>query len=261
MGNRRGRILRLRNEHPVCYFCSTAATETEDHVPSRECFHGREGPEGFGFPACRNCNNSAGQFEQVVALYMILANYDDKEPSQQQLERLLQGVKNNNPDLMPNVEVNARAARTHFKQQGKKLRVGETYAGTPLLVLPVGNRDAFELFARRLACALFYRQAGKPVPLDYYIATAWMDWSHPTIAGIAEQFRNFLPEITMTNRVNTNIGDQFLYLWGLQPDHSIFAFAAQFQKSFLFFGAVAAPHLFVNMDDPKWKPHHSDVGP
>ncbi|USU13191.1 hypothetical protein NF701_04970 [Sphingomonadaceae bacterium OTU29THOMA1] len=262
MGAKANRLARLSAAHPVCYFCATRATESEDHVPSRECFRLRIGPEGFAFPACKNCNNSAGQMEQVVALYILMADWsDDVVDVGDQMRRLANGVHNNNPDMLPEVKFGANFARKHFRQKGIALAPGQTYGQAPIAILPAGHGSAFELFVRRLACALFYKEVGRPVPLDYYIAGTWIPWSE---AGVGEGVANaigFFPELRVTNRRNTDIGDQFTYKWGADSEGTVFGFVAQFSKSYFFLGAVAAPHLHPigKEGHPSWRRHSEDV--
>jgi hypothetical protein len=257
MEDRANKLARFKAEHPVCYFCATAATETIDHVPSRECFADRVGPEGYEFPACARCNHGSGKIEQAVALYLLLANHEERDPSSKQMKRLLLGVRNNTPELMPAFEMNARAARKFFKQANRTLAPGKTFAETPLLQVPEGFRSAFDLFARRLTCALYYREVGTPLPLDYFIAVAWIHWENPVAADVARRGRELFPQLTLTNRRNTNIGEQFTYLWGHKPTDNLFGYIAQFSKSFLVMGGVVGPNL--HSGDERWVLHQRDL--
>ncbi|MEX7044720.1 hypothetical protein AB2C71_32390, partial [Pseudomonas aeruginosa] len=78
------------------------------------------------------------------------------EFSREQFAKLARGVRNNNPELLPKMELRANLARQHFREKGLTLAPGEAYGDKPIATLPEGNRAAFELFARRLTCALFY---------------------------------------------------------------------------------------------------------
>lgn len=256
----RGRTEKKRqffSEHPLCYFCATGVATTEAHVPSRECFRDRVWPEGDVFPACQRCNNAAGKLEQVVALYMLLANHAEEEPARDQFLRLVKGVRNNNPELAPRVDLGGNAARRHFRDKGIRLAPGMTYAEVPIAELPAGNRAAFELFARRLTCALYYREVGRPLPLDHYIATGWLPFVDPGARDFAENVQGLFPEVRLTNRRNTNIGNQFFYLRGFHPEGTLFGHASQFLKSYFYFGAAVAPELDTGAEN--WKPHSDDI--
>lgn len=261
MGGKSKRLARLAAAHPVCYFCATRSTESEDHVPSRECFRQRVGPEGFSFPACKACNNGAGQLEQVVALYLLMADHSEAGDIGDQLQRLVNGVHNNNPDLLPQVTLRANLARKHFREKKLTLPPGQTYSQSPIATLPPGHGIAFKLFVRRLACALYYKEIGKPVPLEYRIAGTWVPWNEAESGnGVADAIQLF-PELRVTNRRNTDIGDQFTYKWGADADGTIFGFVAQFSQSYFFIGAVAAPYLHLTEREahPGWQVHSEDV--
>jgi len=258
MGMSKKRRDELKRENPICYFCATAPTEVPDHVPSRQCFRGRVGPEGFEFPACDRCNQMSPQLEQVFALYLMMGDHSEDPIDDAAFKKLLQGVANNNPDLMPVLNLTARQARQHYKGRGLNLPVGMTFSEAPLAELPVGNRDAFLAFSRRLTCALYYKEVGHPLPLDFKIATGWVQIVDPSARPLEKAVIDFLPEFRMTERRNTNIGDQFQYRWG-HKDEGIFAFAAQLRASFYIIGAAVSP-AFPTGDDPKWQVHRDDVG-
>ncbi|CAN7540025.1 hypothetical protein LJR234_003992 [Mesorhizobium amorphae] len=160
MGEGKTKRERFLAEHPLCFFCSEPV-ETIDHVPSRQCFYNGVGPEGFEFPACQRCNNSAGPTEQVVAFYLHMANQDTASDSSiGQFEKLVRGVQNNAPALMPKMDLSANYKRRASKRIGYVRGPGESYADAPIVELPDKNRDAFRVFARHLTCALYYRHTG-----------------------------------------------------------------------------------------------------
>jgi len=260
MADKKRRLTALLAANPICYFCATAPSTTEDHVPSRECFKDRIGPEGYGFAACQRCNNSAGQYEQAVALALLLGDHSTDEPSTAQFRKLTSGVANNNPELMPIIRPGARAARQHFRNKGMSLPPGQSYADTTILELPVAIRPAFNLFARRLTCALFYKEAGRPMPLDWMMAVAWSHIAEPASVQAAATSNSLFPAYTLTKRTNTSIGDQFHYRWGYHPEGNLFGFMAQFSKSFLVFGCAVAPEIYnANKDVAGWEEHSTDV--
>lgn len=257
MSQRMARLKRFVQKHPTCYFCAAQPTTTKDHVPSRECFRNRVWPHGYEFPACQRCNGAAGKLEQVVALYLLLANHEDQGPERDRLLKLIQGVRNNNPELLPRINLGANDVRRYLRDKNLSLSSGMTHGDVPLAELPIGNRAAFELFARRLTCALYYKEVGTPLPLDHFIATAWLPFADPGSADFTAKAHELFPELTMTNRRNTDIGNQFFYRWGFHSDRTLFGYAAQFAKSFFFFGASALPELYGGTEN--WKPHSEDV--
>ncbi len=211
------------------------------------------------FPACEKCNSAASQIEQAVALYFMLANHEEIDPDTTQLRKLLRGVSNNNPDLMPSMTRSANEARQHFKKRGLSLDSGRTYKDIPLLKLPVANKRAMEFFSRRLTCALYYKEVGHPLPSAWRMVNVWTHLIDPIAVDLAAAAREMFPQVEVTTRRNTTLGEQFIYRWGCNEDRTIFGFAAQFSRSFLFVGAAAAPQHVQEARAEAWRPHSDDI--
>ncbi|MDR7143273.1 hypothetical protein [Rhizobium sp. BE258] len=223
-------------KHPLCFFCGSAS-ETEDHVPSRECFINRVWPEGYVFPACKACNNKAGPLEQVAALYMKLGDHSGTTPSDQFL-KLLSGVRNNNPEYLPRLDVTANAKKRALPLYNLSHPPDEPAASAPIAEMPNENRKAFEAFERRLTCALYYKHMKEVMPTTHMIRTFRTQViarnSETLIRTIAPMF----PNTIRTTRQNTNLGDQFTYVWYGSEDKQMFAFIAQFSQSYVFLGVA-----------------------
>jgi hypothetical protein len=96
--------------HPTCCFCTgNAPAATIDHVPSRACFAGRIGPEGFEFPACEACNSASRISEIVFAFYSRTISQEGGH--RDDVADLYRGVKNNAPDCLPQLNVTANEKR------------------------------------------------------------------------------------------------------------------------------------------------------
>lgn len=240
MGASKNKKTRFLAEHPMCYFCGANST-TIDHVPSRECFKNRIGPEGFEFPACAECNNGSGQLEQVVALYLHMANHDVKEPPFAQYTRLIGGVANNNANYLPRL-MGANERRRAARAMNYSLRPGETYAEAPIVELPPENAQAFELFERRLTCALFYKHIGKIMPSEVMMRTMHLPFVNQKAEKLLEGIMPNMAILTKTNRQNTDIGEQFAYAWNSKKAEDFFIFVAQFSKSYFVVGIAARPN-------------------
>jgi len=107
-----------------------------------------------------------------------------------------------------------------------------------------------------LTCALYYKEVGRPLPLDHFMMTVWTPWADPASHQAAREALKIFPEFRMTDRRNTDIGNQFTYLWGLHTEETIFGFAAQFSKSYFVMGAAVAPSLYEG--SPGWTQHSAD---
>lgn len=220
-------------------------------------FKGREGPEGYEFPACRPCNNGTGQLEQVVALTFALGENNTRNHDRVLLSRLIEGVKNNTPHLLPDINLSANQKRKLMAEFGLRPLHGETYADQPLALVHPKVRDMQDQFARKLTCALYYKHAGSILPAEQRILTACF----PMFQGQAEieNFLTLFPALELTGRSNVNIGEQFAYKWGRSADGELFGFLAQFGSSHCVFGA-ATGHDAHTSEQP-WIPHLKDLPP
>ncbi|UHS55610.1 hypothetical protein [Agrobacterium vaccinii] len=255
MGARKAKLLSFLSSHSLCYFCGNTAT-TIDHVPARECFLGREGPEGYEFPACKNCNNSAGPAEQTVALYRHCTDFSEDKRGAPQVHKLLDGLRNNSPSRLPIMDISVSQKRRTAQRSGITLEPGETYAGLTIIGINSGVHDDFAIFSRRLTCALFYKHFGKILPRTHMIRTQWMQFAHGKAEEIIGQITVDMPNLTRTARVNTNIGQQFTYRWYSDNSTETFVFAAQFALAFFVFGLASSKNETTSGDG--WKCHEKD---
>lgn len=256
MGARKNKLAKFLSEHPQCYFCGEAAN-TIDHVPSRECFLGRVGPEGYEFPACKSCNNSAGRAEQTVALYRHCTDFAEDERGKPHVRKLLDGLRNNSPSRMPIMDVTVNQKRRTARQSGITLLPGQTYASLPIIGIDRDVHDDFAIFSRRLTCALFYKHVGKVLPPAHMIKTQWMQFVHGKAEEIVEAITRDMPNLTHTGRVNTNIGQQFSYRWYADEETETFTFIAQFAMAFFIIGLASRSNEATIGDG--WKSHANDL--
>ena len=230
-------------QHPLCFNCGTAAATTEDHVPSRECFVGRQWPEDFVFPACEPCNAMIASIEQGMALLIRVADQDESRVDQAVLEKLIRGVRNNTPDLLPREFANDAERKKAIAESGWVPGPGETLADAPVLALGPGWRDAVHAFARKLTLALYYKELGKPLPLDHHIRTEFFQFTDHAAPEIVEQFRTMMPEYRAGERRNFDFGDQFQYIVGRSDEEGVFAYLAQLARSWFIVGVTVPPEL------------------
>lgn len=237
MNQKLSRKTRLLIDHPNCCFCGGNAT-TVDHVPSRQLFADRQAPEGFEFPACAACNNGSGKLEQVVSLYLKLTDQTGRKPDESFSENI-RGVFNNNPAFMPIVDVSTSRKKRAVKEFGLVLPEGTSASRAPVLRLPPEAEEAFEHFAKRLSYALFYKHLGIPKPEAHFVKHWYIQEQHRSVTGLMDQMKQMMPNSHRATRTNADLGDQFWYLWYAEKGDPYFAYAAQFNRSYLFFGVVA----------------------
>ena len=119
--NRRMRRRVFLAKHPTCIFCGgeTPAT-TEDHVPSRQLFHGRNWPEEFIFPACQRCNADTRHEEQVVAMLARLYPDAETEEKRKEMERIIKAVDSNYPEVLVEMQPSSHQVRGFLRLRTHK---------------------------------------------------------------------------------------------------------------------------------------------
>ncbi|MGR9169640.1 hypothetical protein [Rhizobium sp. KDH_Rht_773_N] len=255
MGASKKRRQRFLDSHPLCFFCGKAS-ETIDHIPSRECFRNRVWPEGYEFPACQACNNAAGPLEQVVALYLIMGNHDGEKPTSQ-FEKLIAGVRNNSSQFLPKTDMSANAKKRALPLYNFPHPANEPIAKAPIVELPDVNRKAFEAFERRLTCALYYKHMGEILPPTHMIRTFRLQAIQKSADDLIRTAAPMLPNGILTKRQNTDIGSQFFYNWYGDEVTKTFVFLAQFSISFVFIGVACSPENMEGGED--YRPHSDDL--
>lgn len=248
MGRSRDKRRKFLAEHQICYNCGKNPSTTIDHVPSRECFHHRVGPEGFEFPACEECNWKLAEIEQAFALLIRLADFTPDAFNQMQLDKLVQGVRNNNPDMLPSDFSSTREKRNWLKNIGYELQPGEIVADVPVLKMGDGWKDALDAFSRKLLAALYYKEIGRPLKLDHLLRTVVVQYVDGNGQQLLEKLVPMLPKLRIGERRNTNIGDQFLYAFGTEPEADLFVFFAQFSQAWFVMGVAGMPENVQDRD-------------
>lgn len=233
----------------------TAAT-TIDHVPSRACFPDRHAPEDFEFPACDKCQNATRLDELVFALYVRMSDPDDETFREADLVRLVSGVANNLPHLLPNLNLTTRDRRNSLRELGLHKPDGAVVADLPFAGIPPGVHERLERYARKILCALYYREMGRPPGPDYKV---WAIWGQNADRARMEAWQGFAaitPLITIAQRRNFDFGDRFGYRCNkTQPPKSdVFAAIAGFGGGLALAGGVVHAGANLREDTFDWIP-------
>ena len=252
MGTKAKRREEFFKLNPKCCFCGGVRQAKEiDHVPSRVLFKNRQWPEGFEFPACSKCNRASALDEQVVAmLALVTANTPDSSMDAE-IKARLQAIANNLPKLFLEMTPSASQLRQTARKYGLQPTPGQTHFDLPLLSVrgPLVN-GSINSFARKLACALFYKHTGSIAPTQTPIAVRWYSNIQIDNDEIPRELASVLVNFPTLKRAGTSLQDQFFYRWGVSDTLSMAVFLAFFRESF-------AILMFVNTS--KLEPGVSDA--
>lgn len=252
MGEKSKRRARFLAEHPVCCYCGSEAT-TEDHCPARICFRDRIGPDGWSFPACAACNSAISKTEQVVAFYIRALDFTDENMRTADLQRLLQGVTNNNPDLVPRINAGANEKRRMLAHLGVRRPPGEFLEDVPIMAVPVGAGAHLDFFNRKLSAAIYYRITGEIITPGHLVMSRWMQTQDDTLEEILKTLGPAWTESFQGARTNLDFGDQLsgVVAAGLLPQ--VLTYVVQFGTSLCFWGGVGLPR--EDAEEAHWRPY------
>ena len=241
MGAARKRRERFFADHPTCCFCGGESPATTiDHVPLRAAFVGNVGPEGFEFPACDDCNGGTAASEQVLALYARLFDRNDKNYDAAHVQKLIAGIRNNYPALLPRTDLSAIEKRKILRTWGWAKPDDQFLDDVGLVALPKVAAVHIAVNTVKLLAALSYRHRGLVLSSAHGVFTMWSQQGLPGVDEAQKVLFDGMPELVVGERVNTSIGDQFAYRLGYGGDPAgLFGFAAGFGAGLFIVGAAA----------------------
>jgi|SRR6266404_8592645 len=237
--SRRTKLLAFLEEHPLCIYCGgeTPAT-TRDHVPSRQLFHRKQWPEGYEFPACGHCNHVTRDAEQVMALISRIYPDNDTQSAREEFVSILRAIRNNYPKVLSEIAPSRdQIAKFNTAEWSRKFRSVDGHAPVVSLAGPLVTACA-KAFARKLFCALHYKEFGKIIPPAGGIGWRWYSNVQRLNNELPDDLINAMDRQSLTKRVNRDLSDQFSYLFVRPDDGEITAYFATFRLSFAMLGFV-----------------------
>jgi hypothetical protein len=217
--------------HPFCIYCGETATTT-DHCPPRCFFLGRQWPESYEFPSCEGCNFSARKAEQALS---VLVRATQTEPVSAEWQKLLQGLRNNQPEIInewtgDTRNEQKRALRAVYgREEGDRRR----WDGWATINLGPLSKEMITRYMLKLSKALYFRHNGHILDGVVYINhinTASKDTT-PDLLKTVLSIAPVLPEIKRNNR---SLVDQFIYRMNYNPEHGALYAVVQFTEQYVF---------------------------
>jgi hypothetical protein len=247
-GGRKNKVQRFLEKNPYCCFCGgVREATTVDHVPPRACFPDGFAPEGFEFPACKDCNEGSVKQDQIFGLYAILLDFDEAKMGRPadwaKLEKLKQGILNNYPDALPDEST----AQPIF-------RAGVIHTITPKAILiqtTPALKEATGVIGQKLAHALYLRETGKMMTAEHRFLTGAFQPQRQGTEVLSSYFNSLLPQESIGSRPNIReYGDRFKYLSGYKDKEDFFVFAAQFGRGLILWGIVGGKSVLLPTTGP-----------
>lgn len=229
------RRLQFLKLHPSCVYCGDAASTT-DHCPPRCFFVSRHWPETYEFPACERCNAEARLDEQGLAVLIRSRLTETRsELDQSEWERLVDGVRNNQPRVLAEW---TDITRNQVKQD---LRLAFGRDGGDLLrqrgwgVANIGplTQAAITRFMVKLGKALYYKHNAKVFDGVLYVDHINVV-ARDTTPDYIDSILKMAPALAAVERNRKPLSEQFIYRFNHSPDAPVMYAVVQFGDQFIF---------------------------
>lgn len=252
-GVSKARRTRFLQAHPFCCFCGgNTPTETEDHIPARSMFAGKNWPDGYVFPACTKCNH-ASSFDEGLAAWLVRIRIAGKRTPEEEAKfaRLTYEIKRRSPDIWKKIREESRVStRKLVKQAGLDPRL---FGDAPyVMTIPAEAYEAMNRYGEKLAKALHYLHTGKIVPADAVITARSYSNVEVLTSDLHQKVFAQLTDTPVIRRARKALTDQFNYQYAVVEEGEASAF-------WIGFGQSTAIIAFVFCDAPRYKESKIDA--
>ena len=227
---------RFLSENPVCVFCGGAvAATTIEHCPPKALFQHKHWPEGFEFAACSACNNGTGDQDAIVAM---LARMDPEEAvgnKDGRVEGLIKNIGNQFPAMFRKMLPSAVEARRKNRELGVRPGPGQTHQDVAPVLIPPEMSRAVEVFAGKLAKAIYFREVGSIFPETGTLLLNWFTNAELVKHGkytLFELLKDVPGRAVPLRRGGKYLDEQFQYKLSITPENNVFIIQARFGVAF-----------------------------
>ena len=256
MGASKNKRQKFLIDHPYCCFCGGQDLATTiDHIPARICFPGRNGPDGFEFPACAVCQSASRQDELAFGYFVRLIDPSNVNYRSEEIRKAVTGIKNNLPHLLPKFDLSAREKRKALVAMGHDKPINLATSDIPSVAIPAEIDLHVHRYARKLAAALYYREKEKPISPQSIMWTRWCLATDKRQMDRFLQVAEMMPLKTIGARPNLNFGNRFGYRFDKGNDNDLFSAMAQFGQGLVVAMLVVDAESAKALDeDDGWVP-------
>lgn len=249
MGEKARRRAEFLARHPFCCFCGGFEPATTfDHQPPRALFDRREVPEGFLFPACERCNASSRLDEQVSA-FVSLLNSSESDEALARFRRLRTGIENNQPELLPRVDLSATEKRRTLRRFGIERGPGAFLDDLPIVALPQQAVTAMERHFRKLALALFYREMKFIAPEDSLVCATVIPNANFMETGDLKELAGIFTFLRASTLRRRDISRQFAYRCDIGVERKLFGALVKFHVAVMGIVAVCLDRAIIGPEE------------
>lgn len=162
--------------------------------------------------------------------------------------RLLGGMKNNLPHLIPNARISANEKRRSLRKLGWEKPQGYSYSELPMAAIPAEVSVSLHRYIRKMTLALYYRHVGK---IPSQLMRVWASWSHGqdrTLTDAIDLWMEMTPITDVGRRKNVDIGNAFKIRMNYSVEMDAFIVIGQINEGLIFFGTCMPESLCREID-------------
>jgi hypothetical protein len=203
-------------------------------------FFSRKWPEGYGFPACYDCNHGSKDDDAIIAVCSRIhsGNRDLTQAQEQEWRKQLRAFHERHPGEAQKMLVTANEKRRFLTAAGARPPAGMAYGDVAVLRFTPFIRQTIDRFSRKLTLALHYKHTGKIVPADAWVETRFWTNFQFAVDQVPEEIFKLIPARADLRRDNVSLNDQCSYIFGVTPDGQNGVYVVAFRMSFVVFGTV-----------------------
>ena len=128
---------------------------------------------------------------------------------------------------------------------------GVLYRDLPLAGVPTVFGEAAIIAARKLTCALFYKEIGQILPIGQKIVGQWHHLYDPRSINVVDSFNEHMRAYRRPTRGTIkNYGDRLVYKFSYNEDGPLFGIAAQFGRGLFLWCFATNPEAEISSTDP-----------
>lgn len=236
-------------QHTKCCFCGgQVQSTTVDHIPARTCFPSRAYPEGFEFPACHTCQSASRHDELIFGFYVRMMDRNAHNYDAEGTQRMISGMANNAPHLLPNPYLSNRAKRNSLRGLGLAKPSSMLAQDIPLVEFDGRVHEHLKRYLRKIACAIFYREFNIAPGADYKVWTHWDQSTLPRAFETLQPFVEMTPNVTIGTRPNLDFGDRFSYRFNKIQEPDCLAAIAKFGEGMIAAMLILSPKMYEGIE-------------
>jgi hypothetical protein len=238
-------LARLKAEHPFCCFCGGRRhTISADHQPARVFFRSKRLPDGFVFPACKECQEASRRAE--AALSLLIVPQERGERDRGDLRSRAAYYHRNDPALIENLWATRRQKRQILRDLEIERPPGASLDDIPLVKMEVDTwKPHLDIFALKLVLALHYRYVGSPLSHDGRVYPCYFFNAQIRDGRLLHEFQEAAQNLENPRHGKEILEEQMQVRWSVDVEHRAGVFLVHLHGMLFVFGVTA--------DHPEWR--------